>query len=237
MPTIKKRSNAESKQQEQQIVTLAHRANDLIANYRKPFTLAVATVVILAVLWGGYSFFRSQQEQKASPLVAAAYEFYRPSLGAPPDYGKAIELFRKAHAAYSGTQNGAIALYYEANCLADSGKSEDAVKTYQDFTREYGRDTFVLGLVYQRLGYVFMQLGKADESRKAFEQAEALLGPGAATVELAKQYEAAGNQIEAEKKYKTILDKLGGTSWAMDAFGRVQKIAPSSLPGSATQSK
>ena len=76
-----------------------------------------------------------------------------------------------------------------------------------------------------------------DDARKSFEQSEALLGPGVATVELARIYEAAGNKPEAEKKYKTVLDKLIGTSWAMDAMGKVQKIAPIPQPAAGKSTK
>ena len=39
-----------------------------------------------------------------------------------------------------------------------------------------------------------------------------LIGPGIATLELARLYEAAGNSAEAQKKYKVIADKLAGTA-------------------------
>ena len=230
MPTIKKRGNADTRQQEQEIVTLAHKVNTYIENYRQPLAIILAAVAVIVVVWGGYSFFRSQKERKASPLVAAAYEFYKPPIGTPPDYGKAIALFREVNAKYPGTTNGAIALFYAANCLADTGKTDDAVKTYQEFTKEYGRETFLLGLVYQRLGYAYIQMGKAEDSKKAFEQAETLLGPGAATVELARLYQVTGNQLESEKRLKTVVDKLAGTSWAMDALARVQKAQQTPLP-------
>lgn len=226
MPTIKKRGEAGPKNQEQEIVTLAHKINAVVAQYRRPFAVVLSVAAAFLIIWAGYSIFRSQKEQKASPLLAAAYEHYKPSGGAPADYGKAIELFREISAKYSGTTSGAVALYYTANCLADLGKTDEAIKGYQEFVKRYSGEKFLLGLAYQRLGYTYLQAGKPDDARKSFEQAETLLGPGVATVELARHYEAAGNQPEAEKKYKIILEKMAGTSWSREAMGKVQKIAP-----------
>jgi tetratricopeptide (TPR) repeat protein len=237
MQTIKKRGLAVPHQQEQEIVTIAHRISAVLSKYRRPALIVLSVAVALAVAWGGYSLLRSQKELQASPLISAAYEFYKPATGAPADYGKALELFREISAKYSGTTSGAIAQYYTGNCLADLGKTDEAVKEYQEFIKRYGGDKFLLGLVQQRLGYAYLQSGKPDEAKKSFEQSELLLGPGAATVELAKQYEAAGNQAEAEKKYKTILEKMAGTTWSREAMGKVEKIASSPAPASGAQSK
>jgi tetratricopeptide (TPR) repeat protein len=237
MQTIKKKGDAASRQSEQEIVTLAHKISALLTKYRQTAIIVLSVAAAIAVIWGGYSILRLQKDQKASPLLATAYEYYKPSTGAPADYGKALELFREVGSKYSGTTSGVIALYYAANCLADLGKIDEAIKEYQEFIKRHGGEKFLLGLVHQRLGYAYLQTGKPEEARKSLEQAEKLLGPGVATVELARQYEIAGNQAEAEKKYKTIQEKLAGTSWGMDAMGKVQKIAPSPASAAGAQPK
>jgi tetratricopeptide (TPR) repeat protein len=176
---------------------------------------------------------KSLEEQKAAPLVAAAYEYYSPAAGANADYGKAITLFRDVQKRYPGTMSGAIAQYYIGNCLVNLERPEEALKEYQAFVTKYSRDKLLLGLVYQRMGYVFSSLGKQADAVKSFEQSESLLGPGPATVELARLYEASGNVPEAQKKYKTIAATLAGTSWGAEATGKIQKFepAPQPLPG------
>lgn len=226
MPTIKKRGGAVKIHQEQEIVTLAHKVQHFMAGYRKQFQIAVVSLVAVLVLYAGFSILRSVQEKKAAPLVAAAYEYYSSSTGTNVNYEKAVDLFRDAQKKYPGTFNGAIAQYYVGNCLVNLGRTDEALKEYQVFVGKYSRDTFLLGLVYQRIGYAYLALGKQDDARKAFEQAETLNGPGVATVELAKLFEAAGNMPEAEKKYKVVMEKMSGTSWGMDAMGKVQKISP-----------
>ncbi len=230
MPTIKKKGHTAKKQSEQEFMTIAHRVSAFLATYRKQFLIAVSVVAAVLVILAGNSIFRSMQEQKAGPLVAAAYEYYRPSGGTAADYPKALELFRGIREKYSGTVNGAIASYYAGNCLADLGQAEEAIKEYQHFVKTYSGEKFLLGLVYQRLGYAYSGLGRQTEAVKAFEQSDALSGPGVSTIELARLYEAGGNLPESQKKYKLLLDKLAGTAWGMEAMGKVQKIEPLPQP-------
>ncbi len=237
MPTIKKRGYASAKKPEQEIMTFAHTLSDFLAKYRKQFTTALSVVIGVIVLTVGYAMMKAHQEQKAAPLVATAYEYYNPSDGSSGDYNKALALFREAQNKYSSTKSAAIAQYYVGNCLVNLGQPDEALKAYQLFAKNYASDKFLLGLVYQRMGYVYLGIGKQDDARKFFEQSESLTGPGPATVELARLFDAAGNVPEAQKRYKTILDKLGGTSWAMDAMGRAQKAVPVPQPAADTKNK
>lgn len=237
MPTIKKRGSAVKIQQEQEIVTLAHKVQHVMAGYQRQLRVVVIAAAVVLVMIAGYAMFRSSQEQKAAPLVAAAYEFYSPATGTSADYGKALDLFRDVQKKYPNTTSGAVAQYYVGNCLVSLGRADEALKEYQAFISKYSRDKYLRGLVYQRMAYVYEGQGKLDDARKAFEQAEALTGPGVATVELARLYEAAGNMPEAEGKYKIVMEKLGGTTWSMDAMGKVQKVMPAAKPGEAKATK
>ncbi len=80
-------------------------------------------------------------------------------------------------------------------------------------------------------------LGKQTEAIKAFEQSEAVGGPGVATIELARLYEASGNTSEALKQYKLAQEKLGGTSWGVEAMGKVQVIKSSPQPAADNKGK
>jgi tetratricopeptide (TPR) repeat protein len=238
MPTIKKRGNAAKKREpEQEIRTLAHNASEFMAAHRKNFTIIVAAFAIVLIIVAGLRLMRSMQEQKATPLVTSAYSYYSPSQGTGADYTKALELFRSVRNQYPSTRSGAIAQYYIGNCLANLGRNDEALAEYQAFVAKYAGDKFLLGLVYERTGYVYSALGKQAEAVKAFEQSETLIGPGAATMELAKLYEAAGNVTGSQQKYKLIADQLAGTAWAMEAMGKVQKIAPLQMPASPTGGK
>ncbi len=237
MPTIKKRGRAEKQQTpEDEFRSIARQVADLAAANKQILTIVTAVVAVVVIVVAGYRFMRSQQEQKAAPLVANAYGYYSPLQG-ETDYSRALDLFRKAQSEYPSTTSGAIAQYYIGNCLANLGRYDEALKEYQVFINKYSGDKFLLGLVYERIGYVDSALGKQADAVKAFEQSETLTGPGAATMELARLYEASGNAAEAQQKYKTIADKLAGTAWGMEALGKVQKIVPAPASSAPQQSK
>lgn len=237
MPTIKKKGSAAKQQPAQEMLTIAHHVSSFIATYRKQFTMALIAVIVVIVLGVGYALVRSMQEQKAAPLVAAAYEYYDPSNGTGADYQKALGLFRAVQKEYSNTMNGAIAQYYVGNCLVNLGQYDEAIKEYTKFIHSYSSENFLLGMVYQRLGYVYSGLNKQAEAIRAFEQSEKINGPGVSTVELAHLYEASGNVLESQNKYKLVLDKLAGTAWGLEAMGKVQKIAPTPLSGTVKEGK
>jgi tetratricopeptide (TPR) repeat protein len=235
MLTIKKKAKVTKQTQEQQIATITHKVTNVLSTYKKQAVIAASVLVALLVIAGGLSIMRSADERKASPLLAVAYEYYSPSGSSSTDYGKALELFRGVQKKYPRTMSAAIAQYYVGNCLAALGQPDEAIKEYQFFVSKYSGEKILLGLVYQRMGYVNGALGKQAETIKAFEQAEAVEGPGVATIELARLYETSGNMSESEKKYKLAQEKLGGTTWGIEAMGKVQviKSAPQPAEGKA----
>ena len=238
MPTIKKRGNAAKKRQpEQEIRTLAHNVSEFMAAHRKNFTVIIAALAAVLIIVAGLRIMRSVQEQKAAPLVASAYGYYSSSRGTDADFAKALDLFRSVQKQYPSTGSGAIAQYYIGNCLANLGRNEEALKEYQAFVEKYAGDKFLLGLVYERMGYVYSALGKQADAVNAFKQSETLIGPGVSTIELARLYEAAGNVTGSQQEYKLIADKLAGTAWAAEAMGKLQKIGPLQMPAPLTGGK
>jgi len=237
MLTIKKKAKVTKQTQEQQIATITHKATNILSTYKKQVVIAASVLVALLVIAGGFALMRSADERKASPLLAAAYEYYSPSGSSTADYGKALELFRGVQKKYPGTMSAAIAQYYVGNSLAALGRMDEAIKEYQFFVGKYSGEKYLLGLVYQRMGYAYGALGKQAEAIKAFGQAETLEGPGVATIELARLYEAAGNMSESEKKYKLAQEKLGGTTWGIEAMGKVQVIKPATQPAEGRAGK
>lgn len=185
---------------------------------------------VLLIL-GGYAFKRSLDEQNAGPLLAHAYEAYAPATGGAPDFARSLELFQEVNKKYPSTKSGTLAKFYAANSLMNLGRTEEALKEYQALLDSSG-DPLIRGLVSQRMGYIYSSKGNQTEAIKAFERADSLAGPGVSTVELARLYESSGNSLEAQKKYKVISEKLAGTTWGIEATGKIQTIQPVPAPGS-----
>ena len=234
MPVIKKRSKQSRNYSATEIKGLTHELSEFLAPYKKRIMSVLLFLVAAAVLTGSYLFLQYSWDKKASPLLNEAYEYYSPASGVPADYAKALELYRTIQKDYSSTFSGAVAQFYVANSLSNMGDHENAVKEYEYFTKKYSGKKFLLTMVWQRMGYTYLALGKQEEAVKAFQQAEAVQGPGLATLELAKMFERTGKKEEALKKYSLIAEKLAGTPWAFEAVSKipmdqakVTKTAPS----------
>jgi tetratricopeptide (TPR) repeat protein len=237
MVKIKKRTKTSKKTQEQHIATITQKVTAVLSSYKQQATIAASVLLVILVIAGGYMIMRSSSERKASPLLEAAYEYYSPSGAVSPDYVKALDLYRGIRTKYPRTMSAAIAQYYIGNSLAALGKMDEALKAYQSFIDTYSGEKYLLRLVYQRMGYVYRELGKQADAIKAFEHADALGGPGVATIELARMYEAAGNKIESQKKYQKVEAKLAGMDWGIEAMGKVQAIKPTPQPAAEKTGK
>jgi len=216
MPKIKKKAKA-LMQPEDEIKSIVHHTSDFYQVYRKQFNLAMSVIVLVLAVALIYSFVRTANEKKASQMLSAAYDAYNPGGGAPANYPQALQRFQDIIKQYGGTVNGAIAQFYAGNAYVQMGQPEAALKEYEVFIHKYSREELLLGLVYQRMGYAYLAMGKQDEAVKAFGQAEAITGTGPATLELARLYDRAGKSQEAQKRYKDISNGLPSSSWAIEA--------------------
>lgn len=227
MRTIKKQTYAARKQGEPEIEGLLHALSALYDQYRKKVLLAVTVVLAVAAAAGVYALYQAGRDGKASAMLSRASAAYG---SGQADYGKALDMFREVRKSYPGTLSAAIARYYAGNSLMSMGQPQQAITEYQDLIKRHGREKELTGLAYQRMGYAYEMLGNREESLRSFERAEALLGAGIATVELAKRYEQAGKTEESQKRYKMIADKLPGTGLSAEAK---RKISASTTPPSA----
>ena len=220
MPKIKKKAKS-LMQTEEEIKSMAHDVSDYVHVYQKQFTIAVAVVVLVLAAALTYTIVQSSNEKKASQMLSSAYDASNPGGGAQANYPLALQRYQDIVKQYGGTVNGAIAQFYLANTYVQMGQQEAAIKEYEAFINRFSSEKFLLGLVYQRMGYVYLAMGKQDEAVKAFEKAEPVTGTGPATLELARIFERAGNVREAQKRYKDISEKLPSSAWAMEARKKV----------------
>jgi len=229
MQKIKKKIKTQM-QPEDEIRSIAHNVSDYYQAYRKPFNLAIGVVVLVLAVALIYSFVQSSNEKKASQMLSTAYDAYNPGGGAPANYPQALKRFQDTVSQYGGTLNGAIAQFYAGNTYVQMGQLEAAIKEYETFTKNYSGEKFLLGLVYQRIGYTYLAMGKQDEAVKAFAQAESIAGTGPATLELARIYDRTGKIQEALKSYKDITNNLPSSAWAMEARAKLPQPAMGQPP-------
>jgi predicted negative regulator of RcsB-dependent stress response len=217
MAKIKKKATTVTLQPDEEIRSIAHHAADLYQSYRLQFNTVLTVVVVALLGWGLYAYTQADKERKAGRMLDAAYGFFSPAGSAAPDLPKALQGFREVVNQYGGTLSGAMAEYFLGNTLVQMGRTDEALKAYQQFQQRHSGEKLLSAMVYQRMGYLYLGRGNREEAVKAFLQAETAGGAGMATAELAGIYERAGNAEDAQKKYKELSEKLPATTLALDA--------------------
>lgn len=212
MAKIKKRGQREHAPYE--FKSMTHDIADFYQEHQKQFNaglLLVAVVIVAAIL---FSMAKAGKEKSAGLLLETAYASYGDRGGRDQNYEKALQGFQEVVRQYGGTVNAAIAQFYAGNTLVKMGRTEDALKAYQECVQRYSGEKFVAAQAYQRMGYLHLSLGKDDDAAAAFNKAEALTGAGVATLELARLLERAGKTKEADAKYRELTERLPGTVFA-----------------------
>lgn len=217
MAKIKKKTTKTMLSPEDEIKGISQTIADYYHAYRQQANIALMLVVLVLIAMTVYWLVQAGNEKKSGQLFTAAYDAYDPGGGAQPNHPLALQRFQDVVKQYGGTTNGAIAEIYIGNTYASMGQPDAALKEYEAFTKKHAGENFLLGMVYQRMGYAYLAAGKGDEAIKAFSKAETLVGTGAATLELARLYDRSGNSQEALSKYKVISDDLPSSAWASEA--------------------
>ncbi len=230
MAKIKKKT-PKAQQPAEEFRSIAHTVADAYRAYRNQFNAALTVIAIAAAVMVVYWLISANKEKQASKLLAAAYQAAEPGAATPANNLLALQRFQEVVKQYGGTMNGAVAQFSLGNIYAQMGQYGQAVQEYEKFTKEYGKEQFLLPFVYQRMGYAYLALGKQDDAVKAFSRAEAVGGPGPATVELARIYDHEGKSAESQKMYKEVSEKLAATSWAVEAR---TKLPPPDLKAPVT---
>jgi len=233
MAKIKKKTQKTLMQPEEEIRSIAHSIADLYRSYQSQFNAALTVIAITAVVMIGYELISVNKEKQAGQLLETALQSAEPGGDAPVNYPLALQRLQDVVKQYGGTVSGAVAQYSIGNTYAQMGQNEQAVKEYEKFIQQFGKERFLLPFVYQRLGYAYLALGRQNDAVKAFSSAEAAGGPGPATVELARIYDREGKADEAQKKYKEVSEKLASTSWAVEARTKLPPpvlTAPVTMP-------
>lgn len=221
MAKIKRKSAKTGAGPDLELRSIVHQVSDLYHAYQKQANTALTVIVLAVVVVMLYSFVRAGNEKKAGMALNAAYDAAASAGGGMPNYPAALQRFQDVVSQYGSTVSAAVAQYSVGNTYLAMGQPESAVKAYQEFVQRYSGRTFLLGMVYQRMGYAYAAMGNREEAVKAFTRAEETGGVGPATMELARIYERAGNNEDAQKKYQAVTERLPATTFALEARSKL----------------
>ena len=177
----------------------------------------ITGVVILGVLLAAFFLFQKWEEKKEAEAYlpfSAALELYQMlnspyREGSPTDYKSLMEKFDEVITKFPRTSSGKLSLLYKGNLHLKLEEFDEAIKAYETFLQEAGKEKLYRLLAMEGLGY-------AHEGKKEYEKAaeayERMLGMGeglqVANAYLSKGrcYEKLGKKKEALESYKTFLN-------------------------------
>jgi TolA-binding protein len=214
-----------------------------------------AAVLAVAALVIGVMLYRSRVEGAAAALLADAVAITEapvapPPLapgesptpanpGGPPPPGSypneqakleaALAKFQAAADGYPRATAGIAARYQAAAILAQLGRTEEAVRAYQDVVTQAGA-TIYAKTAELGLADVQARMGQYDAAiaiyRKLAAQTDSDLPADAVLMQLARVLARQGNTAEAEKTFSRVLEEFPQSAFAADARKERDAVRP-----------
>ena len=176
--------------------------------------LAVAVVAAAVLTW---STMRARAERDSLNLFYSAMSTMMASVDSkggavkPDVYEKALAQFKELKDKHGSTTFGTTALLYAGNCAYSLKKYDEAIGYYKEFLESaHGTMQYLRSAGYEGLGYACEGKGEFKQAAEWFEkqkndiQAE---GGGAASLNLARVLELAGDTQKACEMYKEFIEK------------------------------
>ena len=217
-----------------EIGTLSSRARE----NQRLLIIVTASVVAVAVLVYGTYFYRSNREQKAQGLLAAAIDALDspliPTAGqAPPDAkfkseaertAKIEPMLRDVETKYSGTDAGGLASLYLARLLTSKGDIAGARKRLDSFVSEHPKSLLAEPARYS-LYQMRIQSGEAakvvSELNAELAKESSILPQDTILSLLAHAYDTQGNLDKSRETYRRLITQFRDSPYALEAQRRV----------------
>lgn len=206
--------------------------------------IVVAVVVVLAIGYGGWRLYIDRQTAQASVAMDAAMKAYQGRIGAAPDpadpsepvYGDenaraqdALNKFTKVADAYPSTNPGKLARYYEALCLEDLERQNQALEELKKITGSSDKE--LASMAQYQTAIVYARTGKTEDAAKLFralaDKPSALVPRPLVLLELARALRTS-NPKEAANIYQQIKKEFPDTNIADQADRGLDAISPQS---------
>lgn len=214
-------------------MTLAER----LAEYRKPLLTAVAAVVLLAVVAGGFMAYRTRQANAAGAALGVALATAEAPIAPAPTLPGASQTpgtfptaearadasasaFRAVMTDYPGTEAARVAAFHLAGQLLAGGQATEAERAYAQLATEEGN---TLRGQSARLGQAeaLMALGRTDDALKIYTDLAAArdgqLPTDGLLMQLGRASARAGKTAEARAAFQRVVDEFPTSGYVMVA--------------------
>ncbi len=215
----------------------------LVQEHRAKVLVGLAALLAVAVAIGGAVWYSHRQADEALELNRQAMLLYidRPAdkqAQADENLKKAIGLFQQVVEQHPRAPVTPMVLYHLGNALVQANNLAGAIGVYQQYIANHGSNKVLLGLVYQRLGFVHLLNGDREQAVKAFS---AILDvPGAlnkdqAIFELGKLEESQSRPEGALARYQDLAKSYPASPFASEAAVRIKALEVKKAPDAGAQ--
>jgi tetratricopeptide (TPR) repeat protein len=228
---------------EEQVLSRVDHLWIFLEQHRREVLVGALLVILAIVLVAGVVWYDRQRAEALLELDRQATTLYldRPADRAKADENlkKAIALYRQAIEQYPSVPGAHLVLYKYANALVQINDLKGAIEAYQQFIAKFGSNKLLLGMVYQRLGYVHLLNKDPEQAIKAFS---ALLDvPGAMNkdqgmFELGKIEEGRSRPEGALARYQDLMKAYPNSPFAGEASVRIKALEAKKTPANPSAS-
>ena len=206
--------------------------------------IVVAVALVLAIGYGGWRFYIDRQTGQASIALDAATKAYQGRIGAAPDPADpsepvykdenaraqdALTKFTKVADTYPSTNPGKLARFYEALCLEDLERQNQALEQLKKISGSSDKE--LAAMAQYQMAIIDARTGKNDDAAKLFralaDKPSALVPRPLVLLELARVLRTS-NPKEAVSIYQQIKKEFPDTNLADQADRGLDSIAPQS---------
>ena len=206
--------------------------------------IVVAVALVVAIGYGGWRFYIDRQTGQASIALDAAMKAYQGRIGAAPDPADpsepmypneqaraqdALGKFTKLADNYPSTNPGKIARYYEALCLEDLERQNQALEELRKISGSSDKE--LAAMAQYQMAIIDARTGKNEDAAKLFrtlaDKPTALVPRPLVLLELARVLRNS-NPKEAANIYQQIKKEFPDTGIADQADRGLDSIAPQS---------
>ncbi len=215
----------------------------MVQEHRAKVLAGLAALLAVVAAIGGAVWYAHRQADEAFELTRQAMQLYidRPAdkpAQADENLKKAIGLYRQAVERHPRAEVTPMALYHLGNALVQANDLAGAIEAYKQYIATSGSNKVLLGLVYQRLGFVHLLNGDRDQAVKAFSailEVPGSLNKDQAIFELGKLEESQSRPEGALARYQDLTKSYPNSPFANEAAVRIKALEVKKAPDAGVQ--
>jgi tetratricopeptide (TPR) repeat protein len=231
-----------------ELVSGIESARGWIAAHAEEVRATVIGVVLIAVVGGGFIYYKGFRSGEAQQAFDVAMDIYKAPVGATADTkgGKAFssrdEKFQQALAAFDGLADrfgslpeGLQARYYAGLCRMELGQYEEAAKDLGALAAEAdgGKGPIEASLARMALAQLDRRQGHLDKAievyQKLLDESDSPLPKDAVLSALGQTLEEAGRLGQAAAAFRRLVDEYPSSTYVAQARSRAQALRLASV--------